>query len=221
MHASRPLAVVALCLALAGCSSDAGGAEPEPQDDDEVVDARAADKPKDAGDRTRDARPLDASKPRPIPQAQCSPGQYDGDFSCLISGLLPWAGKMSFALVEKSANSGEFTTLQIVPGTQISGNDDSFSGMFTATLEGEFDCQTGQLTGQLADGLYTFGGFMNYQLHGPLEGSYRADGGTPGFDGKMGPLKSTDFDLYGELAPYADCTWSAVRTGDASGDAGR
>jgi hypothetical protein len=57
-------------------------------------------------------------------------------------------------------------------------------------------------------------------MHGPLEGSYRADGGSPGFDGKMGPLKSTDFDLYGEFASYADCTWNAARIGDAVVDAG-
>lgn len=217
MYAAR---LLALSVALCACTSDDRGSAPEEELDEDGKEVDAGATPKDAG-RMRDASPLDASKPpRPVPQAQCTPGQYDGQFSCLISGLLPWAGKMSFALVEKAENSGEFTSLQIIPGTQISGNDDSFQGEFTATLEGDFDCRTGQLTGQLVDGNYVFGGFMNYQLHGPLEGSYLSDGGTPGFDGKMGPLKSSDFDLYGDFAPYADCTWSASRVGEVSGDAG-
>jgi hypothetical protein len=96
-----------------------------------------------------------------------------------------------------------------VPGTKIMGSDDSLSGMFTAELQGDFDCRTGELTGQISNGVYLFAGFMEYQLEGPLQGSYRTDGGLPGFDGTMGKLTSKDFEAFGELGPYAMCTWSA------------
>lgn len=211
----------AITVLLAGCSGNDESPEPmdRTSDDAKLTDADVGGARKDASARTRDAMAMDANRPRPATQASCTPGQYEGQFSCLISGLLPWVGKMSFALVEKTAGAGEFTTLQIVPGTRISGNDDSFQGEFTATLEGEFDCQTKQLAGRLVDGNYLLNGFMNFELNGPLEGTYASDGGAPGFGGKMGPLKSANFDLAGDLAPYADCTWNAARV-SAAVDAG-
>lgn len=188
-----------------------------------MVDARVIDAGREAGRPMRDGGAMDGRTTRPPPQPapNCMPGRYEGEFNCLISGLLPWFGKMQFSLVEKTMSGGEFTTLEIVPGTQIMGNDDSFQGMFTAELAGTFDCQTGVLTGALEDGTYLFGGFMEYQLEGPLEGSYQlGDAGGVGFDGEMGPLKSAMFDLYGPFAPTAMCTWSAARTGGVEGDAG-
>lgn len=212
--------VLGTCLLPSACAEDPRRPGEETQDDETSLDARVAEPGRDASRTVRDASLLDARRPvRPVPPAECSAGQYEGQFNCLISGLLPWVGKMSFALVEKAMGAGEFQTLQIVPGTRISGSDDSFQGEFTATLEGDFDCQTGELTGQLTDGLYVFGGTMEYQLAGPLEGSYLSDAGA-GFAGKMGPLKSANFDLFGELAPAAECTWNAARVGAARDDAG-
>jgi hypothetical protein len=150
------------------------------------------------------------------------PGRYDGMFECLISGLLPWEGRMSFSLVAKVSGGGEFQSLEIVPGTRITGNDDSFNGMFEAELQGTFDCATGMLTGALTNGNYLFAGVMNYELEGDLEGSYQneLDGGVPGFQGTMGPLTSKTFEQVGPLGPSATCTWSARRTGEAEEDAG-
>lgn len=155
-------------------------------------------------------------------EPRCSPGLYEGMFSCLISGLLPWQGKMSFALEEKTTVALEFPILEIVPGTQISGNDDSFQGMFMAELEGTFECQTGVLTGAMKNGKYLFGGFMEYQLQGKLAGNYVSDGGVRAFQGMMGPLTSKDFEILGPLGPSATCTWHAARTGGvAASDGGR
>jgi hypothetical protein len=214
------------CLLAVSCSDQE---EPPPDDEDEggeqaADDAGEVDAGRDTGRPTRDAGRMDARvKPMPVADPQCTPGRYEGDFSCLISGFLPWNGKMSFSLVEESMNAGEFATLTIVPGTQISGSDDSFQGMFTATLAGSFDCRTGVLTGALEDGTYLIGGFMEYQLMGPLEGSYvHGDGGTAGFDGTMGPLTSANFEAFGDFGPSAMCTWKAERTGEDTGpDAGR
>jgi hypothetical protein len=142
----------------------------------------------------------------------------------VISGLLPWVGKISFALVEETSEAGEFTTLSIVPGTRIMGSDDSLSGMFTAQLEGNFDCSSGALKGRLTNGVYLFAGVMEYHLEGPLEGRYASDGGLPGFDGSLGKLTSSDFEALGEIGPSATCTWHASRTSDVvetSADASR
>jgi hypothetical protein len=211
------------CLLLASCSEEP---DRDPHEEEEVVDdVRTLDASREAGRPARDAAsaPLDGRVSRPPPQRpqECMPGRYEGEFNCVISNFLPWQGKMSFSLVEQTRNGGEFTSLEIVPGTRISGSDDSFQGMFTAELAGTFDCETGALTGALEDGTYLVGGFMEYQLAGPLEGSYQlGDGGAPGFSGEMGPLTSATFDLYGPFAPMAMCTWQASRTGSAAGDGG-
>lgn len=194
----------------------------------EPVDARVLPVAPDASRPTAqrvDAGRIDASRPvRPAPPRECTPGQYVGEFSCVISGLLPWVGKISFALVEETTEAGEFTMLSIVPGTRIMGSDDSLSGMFSAELEGTFDCNSGALKGRLTNGLYLFAGVMEYHLEGPLEGRYASDGGLPGFDGSLGKLTSSDFEALGELGPSATCTWHASRTSDVvttSGDASR
>lgn len=205
-----------LVCALAGCAEDTAEApHAESPDTANVEDARPP--VHDSGKPMRDAAQLDSGK-RPAPPRACTPGVYEGDFSCVISGLLPWAGKISFALVEEALGAGEFTSLRIVPGTRIMGGDDSLGGMLTADLEGSFDCASGQLTGRRANGIYLYGGVMEYRLEGPLMGTYLSDDGMPGFAGTMGKLTSKDFEILGELGPSAMCTWQAARV---EGDAGR
>jgi len=218
---------MALWLLLASCSetaprgpgeeSDDSDDSDNSQDSDAVIDARV--EARDASQPLRDASRLDAGRPPLTPVRECLPGRYEGEFKCVISDFLPWEGKIGFDLVEESMHAGEFATLTIVAGTRIMGSDDSLQGMFSADLEGSFDCRTGALTGRLANGVYLFAGFMEYQLEGPLQGSYRADGGLPGFDGTMGKLTSKTFEALGELGPSAMCTWSANQTGK-SADAG-
>jgi hypothetical protein len=215
---------VAFFLLTASCSgtpernvSGAGDGSEDGENGDPVVDAGVA--AVDAGRPMRDASRLDAARPPAVLARECTPGRYEGEFNCVISGLLPWVGKIGFDLVEQEMNAGEFLTLTIVPGTRIMGSDDSLDGMFTADLEGDFDCRTGALTGRLANGVYLFGGFMEYQLEGPLQGTYRTDGGAPGFDGTMGKLTSPTFEAFGDLGPSAMCTWTATQV-DKSLDAG-
>jgi hypothetical protein len=220
VRAGHFVLVVVVGLAVVACAETTKTPAAEAELVDARVQAGAPDaSPTDAG--RADAGRLDASKPvRPPPPRECNPGQYTGDFSCVISGLLPWVGKLSFALVEQTSEAGEFTMLSIVPGTRIMGSDDSLQGMFTAELEGSFDCMSGELAGRLLNGVYLFAGVMEYHLEGPLAGRYASDGGQAGFDGSLGKLTSSDFEALGELGPSATCTWHALRTSDATGDAG-
>jgi len=215
-----------LCLVVAACARDTLGAPTARDDDDD--DRSAEREPRDAASSERDAGPrllgrIDAgTKPAPAAERDCTPGAYEGEFTCLISGLLPWGGRMSFSLVEESENAGEFLTLQIVPGTRLAGTDETFQGSFSADLKGSFDCRSGQLTGSLENGVYLIQGATPLSMTGKLSGVYQSDAGTPQFKGSMGPLESPDFALFGALAPSAMCDWTALRTGDApAADAGR
>lgn len=211
---------VLACLCLWGCSDDAAaGPSTSSGDDDakvEVSEKDASVRDAKAPPAMRDAGKLDAGTAR---IAQCAPGHYEGKFDCAIAGLLPWTGRMAFDLVENSTGSGEFQTLSIAAGTEIVGDQDSMGGMFTGELQADFDCQTGELDGQLANGRYLFVGAMEYMFEGPLHGLYRSDGGTPGFDGTLGTLTTPNFEFAGPFAPTGDCTWSADLT-DSAPDAG-
>jgi hypothetical protein len=207
-----PAPTLSFCLLLVSCASAPGEGREQEQAPIEGVDDAGANAVPPVLDAEPPAPPT--VLPPPQPSDDCRPGRYDGMFSCIISGLLPWEGKMSFTLVAKTTDALEFQILEIVPGTRISGNDDSFQGMFEAELEGTFDCATGILTGAMTNGTYLFAGFMEYHLEGDLEGSYLADGSAPRFAGTMGPLTSKNFELFGDLGPSATCTWNAARTGD-------
>lgn len=219
---SNHLATLALSAALL---APTGCADPQAKDptsdtaEDDDAPVRREDEPRDA--RPRDTKPFDAGTKAPPRTAQpdCTPGSYTGEFTCLISGLVPWGGTMAFSLVEEAAGAGEFQTLQIVPGTRLNGTDETFSGTFSADLQGTFDCRTGKLVGSLENGVYLIQGETPLSMRGGLEGTYLTDAGTPGFSGTMGPLGTPDFDLLGALAPTASCTWSTVRAGDAVRDA--
>lgn len=215
---------ILLALASAvGCTSAQATSSVAPEEPRQPNDASAArDASLDAGSVRRDAGHLDAgNRPRPTPPAQCVPGRYEGKLSCVLSGVLPWTADIAFDLVEKQAGAGEFTTLQIVPGTLIGGMDDTFQGMFTGELKGTFDCRTGELTGTFDKGSYLLAGAVEYNFEGPLEGVYvPGDGGTPRLEGRVGPLDIVTLQVLGPLAPSGDCDWDAPRVGDVAGDAG-
>ncbi len=218
--------VVVACLlhgALA-CSDQDPQQEPHRGADAGGVDGSAPATPgvMDGGSARKDAGRVDSEVPRrPVPPAQCMPGRYKGELNCVVSGVLPWTMTMAFDLVEKTRGAGEIILLQIVPGTEVSGGDDSFQSTYSAKLSGTFDCSTGVLTGALEDGRYLLGGLQEYHFEGPLEGHYNADdGGVPELEGQAGPLAVTTFDALGPLAPSGDCKWSAPRVGDVEADAG-
>jgi hypothetical protein len=210
------LTLSAALLAPAGCADPHSNDPVGTASEDGGDPVQRGDEPRDA--RARDTKPLDAGAKAPPRTAQpdCTPGSYTGEFTCLISGLVPWGGTMAFSLVEEASGAGEFQTLQIVPGTRLSGTDETFSGTFSADLQGTFDCRTGKLVGSLENGVYRIQGETPLSMRGGLEGTYLTDAGTPGFSGTMGPLGTPDFDLLGALAPTASCTWSTVRTGAAA-----
>ncbi len=159
--------------------------------------------------------------PAPVPSAQCTPGHYEGKLTCVLSGVLPWTADIAFDLVEKTSGSGEFATLQIVPGTRIGGMDDAFQGMFTGELNGTLDCSTGMLEGSFDRGSYLLAGILEYNFEGPLAGDYVSDdAGAPRLEGHIGPLDITTLDVLGPLAPTGECDWTAPRTAETSGDAG-
>lgn len=213
---------LALCLCLAALIAACGDSQERSHEDATVAPIH------DAGVLALDAASppfssFDAAAPQVVTASlpSCRPGSYVGEFKCLISGLVPWGGTMSFSLVQETSwTGGEFETLQILPGTRINGTDETFSGTFSANLQGKFSCQTGILTGSLDDGTYVANGGLPFTMAGDLEGRYVADAGTPGFEGTMGPLRSPDFDILGGLAPMAMCTWTASRVGDVQNDAG-
>lgn len=214
------LCIVCLLVCATSCSDDAREAveddakdemtEPEQGPSSSLRDARVS--PRDAS-----ARPaMDARRPTPPAAAACMPGTYRGEFSCSVAELLPFAGDMMFTLVEEAEGAGEFTTLKVVPGTRITGRDDSFEGTFDAELSGTFDCKTGELTGAIDGSYFTPRLGFPLGLIGPLSGNYSPDGGA-GFDGVMGPLESPDVNSFlGPFAPTAsNCNWRATRIGDA------
>ncbi|MET0283565.1 MAG: hypothetical protein ABW352_03825 [Polyangiales bacterium] len=203
---------LALSLLITSCSDDNTPVEPE-----EVVDARldsgAVTMPKDAGvKRDAELTRVDSGRKPPTIPMQCEPGRYAGEFFCAISGIAPWFGKMEFDLVENVMGSGEFTTLSVAAGTQISSDLDSMGGTFSGDLVAEFDCRTGEIKGELANGIYLLVGVMPWRFNGPLQGSYGTDdAGLPAFEGKLGTLTTPDLWFYGPLGPSAMCDWHASR----------
>jgi hypothetical protein len=136
---------------------------------------------------------------------QCVPGVYVGEFTCTALDFIPWGGKLSLELQRKEEGAGEFKRLVIVPGTTIEGTSVDL-GMFVATLEGELDCDSGKLVGNMVNGSYK-NPFIDEDLAGALSADYRADA-TPQFQGLMGPLHSPTL---GDFSPRADCTWTASK----------
>jgi hypothetical protein len=202
------------CLLLASCSDDLSSPSAAPIDD--ANDASGATVADASDASVPDASPMIGTVPdastnslSPPRTAQCKPGRYEGMFNCSIGGLLPWTGSIAFELVKDEMGAGEFRTLSIAAGTKISSDQDSMGGTFSGQLAASFDCQTGLLSGDLVDGKYLFLGSVEYHFKGPLTGSYRMDGGAPGFDGKLGTLTSIDFEAVGAFSPTGDCTWSA------------
>jgi hypothetical protein len=210
----RAFTAFAIASLLASCSGDEAAGEP----DDEVevtLDARAPGQPADAGRPRRDASEAGDAGRRPVPTSlECEPGRYEGTFLCAIV-VVPWSGKMQFDLVGNVMGAGEFRTLSVAAGTKINSDLDSMGGTFTGDLQAEFDCDTGQLEGELANGVYLLANIMPWRFNGPLQGTYRLDdAGVPGFDGTMGTLTTPDLWFYGPLGPSARCEWKVSRVGD-------
>jgi hypothetical protein len=210
----------AICVLSCVQAGDSALATPYDPDHGPVVDASAI--VRDAALVSVDSPIglLDASVVTQRSAFDCTPGQYHGDFSCLIVGLVPWSGDMNLSLVALSDHADEFATLVVVPGTRIIGHDDSFDGTFDAELKGTFDCRTKLLTGSMEGSYLTPNLGFPLSMTGDLRGTYGRDAGADGFDGTMGPLKTPDLDILGPLAPDATCTWKAVRVGDVARDAG-
>lgn len=201
-------------MLLASCSGDEGSRQPD-ADVEPELDARVPTEPADAGRPGRDASVIRDAGRRPMTTPmECAPGRYEGTFLCAII-VVPWSGKMQFDLVENVMGAGEFTTLSVAAGTKISSDLDSMGGTFTGDLKAEFDCTTGKLEGELANGVYLLASIMPWRFNGPLEGTYRLDdAGVPGFDGTMGTLTTPDLWFYGPLGPSAMCEWHVSRVGE-------
>jgi hypothetical protein len=136
---------------------------------------------------------------------QCVPGVYDGEFTCTALDFIPWGGNLSLELQHKEEGAGEFKRLIVVPGTTIQGTSVDL-GMFVAALEGELDCESGKLVGNLLNGRYK-NPFIDEDLAGALSADYDPEA-RPQFRGLMGPLRSPTL---GDFSPRADCTWIASR----------
>jgi hypothetical protein len=205
---------VVLALLLASCADEKPASEPE-EGVEVGLDARV-EEPRDAGRPPREDTPVrDGGRRAVTIPMECEPGRYEGTFLCAIVAVVPWAGKMQFELVGNEMGSGEFRTLSVAAGTKISSDLDSMGGTFTGDLEAEFDCQTRQLRGELANGVYLLASLMPWRFNGPLQGTYRIDdAGVPGFDGTMGTLTTPDLWFYGPLGPSAMCEWQVSRVSD-------